>query len=151
MKKKTGKSMPLNSITFEQLKKDPIGKIYIDRTKDNIRFIVLRGPASLCAYLSVTGDAGKLLAVENAIDREKDELDFRCHGGITFHGQGRLLPPGYWFGWDYGHAGDRFLFEDTIPGGTLHDRADIAWTPEMVDEDSKSSIAEFKGLVRNRK
>ncbi|WP_157266534.1 hypothetical protein [Azohydromonas aeria] len=64
-----------------------------------LRALVLRGPMSLLAYIGVPLDhwaAGT-------------DLDFRCHWGITFEGEGEgmMRPAGwYWWGWDYGHCTD---------------------------------------------
>jgi hypothetical protein len=65
-----------------------------------LRGLVLQGPIALCAYVGVPLDhwaAGM------------EDLDFDCHWGITFRGEGdgAMRPAGwYWYGWDYGHCTD---------------------------------------------
>lgn len=63
------------------------------------RALILQGPFSLCAYLGVP--QSHWLA-------DMHELELRCHGGVTYQGEGTGYRPAgwYWYGWDYAHAGD---------------------------------------------
>ena len=68
------------------------------------RGLILQGPLSLCAYIGVPND--HWLA-------NIDDINFVCHRAITYQGEGdgELRPLGfYWYGWDYGHSGDRLTF-----------------------------------------
>jgi hypothetical protein len=65
-----------------------------------LRGLILQGPFCICAYLGVPQD--HWIA-------DMPSLEFDCHWGVTFNGDGgsSLRPAGwYWYGWDYGHAGD---------------------------------------------
>jgi hypothetical protein len=133
--------------TFDEIRKDPPGTTYIDRIEEGIRFIVMRGPGALCAYVSIVGNIGKILHVENALDQTRQELDLNCHGGVTLEGTSSFLPDGYWYGWDYAHAGDRLMFDIHLETkyGPIGDKE---WTPEMVDEDSKEAREQMKEYVK---
>jgi hypothetical protein len=64
------------------------------------RGLVIRTPFALCAYIGVP---------KNHWIANMPELQFRCHWGVTFSGEGDgIARPKdfYWYGWDYGHAGD---------------------------------------------
>lgn len=72
------------------------------------RGLVRHGGVSLCAYIGVPEDHW-------AADME--EFDFDCHGGITLRtlGDGVSFPKGwYWYGWDYGHFGDKLNFPPEV-------------------------------------
>jgi|HubBroStandDraft_1064217.scaffolds.fasta_scaffold03153_5 hypothetical protein len=97
------------SATFEQLAEDKVGTIYIDRFDKGLRIVVLRGPASLCAYIGVP--VAHPLAGE-----QYDNLPIECHGGLTFAGEGatekNCLPPGhFYYGWDYSHCDDAAFYD----------------------------------------
>lgn len=67
-----------------------------------LRGLVLQGPMTLCAYLGVPRDHWAA---------NMDELDFDCHGGITFRAEGggendSWPADWFWYGWDYGHWRD---------------------------------------------
>lgn len=72
------------------------------------RGLVLRSEFCWCAYVGVP---------ESHWMADMHELDFQCHRGITFNAPGGdgVRPAGWhWYGWDYGHAGDRLLLSDAI-------------------------------------
>lgn len=69
-----------------------------------LRGLIIQGDFALCAYLGVPQDHWVA---------DMDSLEFPCHWGVTFNGPGGdgLRPEGwYWYGWDYGHAGDAIAF-----------------------------------------
>jgi len=111
-----------------------------DETRDGVRFIVVQGPVCLCGYVGIPLDhplAGK----------HYDDIDLPCHGGMTFSGEGtgEYLPKGfYWYGWDYGHAGN-FM---NLPGGIGDRLGGRRWTVEEVVEDSREAISAFIQLVK---
>lgn len=93
----------------------PVNAVLRDYTDDTsgLRYLVVRGPFSFCAYVGVPADHA-LSSLE--------ELDFECHYGITFQqwgAAGTPWPEGwYWWGWDYGHYCDRIDWEAMLPAGT---------------------------------
>jgi hypothetical protein len=101
-----------------------------------IRGLVKQGPFSLLGYLGVP-DGHWAAAAE--------ELDFACHGDITFRGEGdgENLPAGwYWYGWDYAHAFDRLTLPPelirNLPNHLVDyfaNRSGKAWAPEEVKEE----------------
>ena len=121
-----------------------------------LRGLVLRGPFSLCAYLGVPQQ--HWLA-------DIDDLEFPCHWGVTFRqaGDGALWPAGwFWFGWDYGHAGDFIdvpdeirVLEDLLPpemrkmlnGGFL--RKGKNWTVEEVEHDLVDAALSLNETLEN--
>jgi hypothetical protein len=109
-----------------------------------LRALVLRGPFCFCAYVGVQADH-TLAGLE--------EFDFECHWGITWKswGDDEFLPAGwYWWGWDYGHAGDRMdlpemppefkeLFDELdelLASEGIVKRAPKDWTVEEVTQDA---------------
>ena len=115
------------------------GKILVDRFEDGFRFLVMRGPSTLCAYFGVSEDhplAGKAY----------DDIPIECHGGLTFASGGRdNWPKGwYWYGWDYGHCDDYAIYDDTLSGL----RNGKKWTVKAVVEDSWWTVHSFKKLAR---
>jgi len=123
------------NVTWEEVVNADYGHVYIDRFEDGLRFLVLRGPGSLCAYVGLAKDhplAGK----------SYDDLPVDCHGGLTYSGDSlKGAPEGYWwYGWDYAHCDDQSTYTDRIEGKQ--------WTPEEVDKDSWHALYDFKKLVR---
>lgn len=116
--------------------------IHIDRWQDGLRFVVLDGPMSLCAYVGIP-------ATHPLAGHGYDNLPVDAHGGLTYAGG---LPNElarddglYWYGWDYGHAGDFLRMPDgvrNLPG--IHGKE---WTPELVDKDSWSALYDMKRLM----
>jgi len=96
-------------VTFEQAATMPISTVFVDRHEDGYRFLVMRGPASVVAYLGVPES-------HPLAGRAYDDLPLDCHGGLTFAGLGGgkrdAFPAGwYWYGWDYAHSGDRSFYD----------------------------------------
>lgn len=101
-----------------------------------IRGLVKQGPFSLLGYLGVPNGHWAAAA---------EELEFDCHGGITFRdeGDGEILPAGwYWYGWDYAHASDLLsLPPELMQNLPKHlsdyfaNRVGKAWTLEEVKEE----------------
>ena len=57
---------------------DEVGRIVFDKFEDGIRFIVMRGPASWCAYVGIPND-------HPLAGFDYDSLaDINAHGGLTF-------------------------------------------------------------------
>lgn len=129
--------------TFEAIAEDEVGTVYVDRWEDGARFVVLRGPSALCAYLGVP-------PTHPIAGHSYDDLPVSAHGGLTYAGdQLKGLDGGlYWYGWDYAHAGDRSFYDLKYPEMISRVAGDHAWTPDKVDEDSWEAIYEFKSLMR---
>lgn len=130
----------MNESTFEDLLKLEIGHILHDAVEDGVRFIVLRGPCSLCAYVGVPNDHP--LAGMNY-----DDMPVECHGGLTFAGNMKELPAErYWYGWDYAHAGDLSFYDVVRHNSPFRDST--AWTVKAIVDDSWSALYSFGKLVR---
>ena len=131
-----------NALTWEQIKQEKSGTILHDVFEDGVRFIVMRGPCSLCAYVGIPSEHP--LAGLNY-----EDLPIRAHGGLTFgdEGDGEYRPKGfYWYGWDYGHCGDCAFYYDKEPN--LISLGDKKWLVEDVIKDSWETIYDFRQLVR---
>lgn len=112
---------------------------------DGIAWKIVRQPMNMCAYVGI-GPTHPVAWMSY------DDVNISCHGGLTFKSmpgkwdgelEQALWPPEYtWFGWDYGHAGDRLFIDfDLFPmDGTFWD-ADMIY-PEVLDV-----IAQFKELM----
>jgi hypothetical protein len=141
--------------TFKQLVNDERGTIYIDRREGDMRFVILKGGYALCAYVGAPKShplhiAEKIKLVERKLDNDSGyrEIEINCHYGLTY-GPGSLDLDDDWlfYGWDYGHAGDRLLMDfHDIPLPFIMGKG-IEWTPEMVERDSQEAIADFKRLM----
>jgi hypothetical protein len=94
-----------------------------------LRGLVVRGPYSWCAY--VGAPVGHFLSTF-------EELEFNCHWGITFRGRGEAGSPlpsdHFWFGWDYGHAGDATLLSALTDGLDVRLGRLKRWTVDEVAE-----------------
>ncbi len=135
---KMAKKKSLLDRTYLECSKDPLGFIYEDVKKDGIRYLILRGPGSVNAYLGIPEKHP--LAGFNY-----DDIELSVHGGLTYGQLGKLpyWPEGwFWYGWDYAHAGDLGFYE-------LHyhterqTHEETRWTPEMVHEEVMETIPQF--------
>jgi len=131
-------------MNWQEIKEKPSGTILHDEFDEGIRFIVMRGPCSLCAYVGVPIDHP--LAGFNY-----EDLQVRAHGGLTFagggKGDGKYRPKDfYWYGWDYGHSGDKAFYYDDYP--ELLNPDDREWLIEDVIADSWETISDFKELAK---
>lgn len=120
-----------------------VGTIVHDILEDGLRFIIMRGPFHFCAYIGVPKD-------HPLAGFEYDAISFvSAHGGFTFAGEGtkeNKWPEGYyWYGWDYGHYGDRSYYASEITS-TISERNDKDWTIEEVIKDSWGALYDFKKL-----
>lgn len=147
----TNQNMNYETATFEELSTLKSGTILEDAYLNGVRYIIVRGPVALCAYVGVP--SGHPLA-----NRDYNELPLSVHGGLTYAGEGddKPWPKGYyWYGWDYGHYGD-VTFYDLIPGfsplhdgfSPLHDRAATRWTFKQVKSEIWDATYEFSRLVK---
>ena len=130
---------------WEELVKTESGTILHDEYDEGLRFIVMRGPCSLCAYVGLP--SAHPLAGHNY-----DDLPVSAHGGLTFAAEGHdAWPEGfYWYGWDYGHSGDSaFYYSDPklthIFEGRHQDEK--KWLVKDVVADSWGALYDFKHLM----
>ena len=131
-------------LTWEQIRIKETGTILHDQFKDGLRFIVMRGPSSLCAYVGVPID-------HPLAHFDYDDLPVTAHGGLTFAGEGdKWRPEGfYWYGWDYSHAGDKSMFAKELPDNLLALHGDDKeWLVQDVIRDSEDTLFDFKSLLR---
>ena len=102
-----------------------------------LRLAICRGPACFLAYIGVP--RGHRIAGESS-------LDFPCRWGVTFSGYSTPLLPAnfYWWGWDYGHAGDFMEFseipENLLPMNSTAQRISL----EEVRTDAFAIFEKFK-------
>lgn len=124
--------------TWDDVKAATAGDVFCDEFEDGVRFIIVRGPAALCAYLGIP-------TAHPLAGFEYDDLPVEAHGGLTYsgarvHGDGST----YWYGWDYAHSGDRSTYDRIY----ATDRDEAAWTPALVYADSWEAKWSFGKLVR---
>ena len=121
-----------------------VGHIFVDRHEQGLRFIIMRGPCSLCAYAGVP--ESHPLAGQRCYD-----LPIECHGGLTFSQLGgkKDFPSGYWwYGWDYSHCDDYVTYYDK-PGFDSELRSNSKkWTVKDVEGDTWTTLYGFKKLLR---
>ena len=127
------------TLTAKEVKE--IGTIVYDVFDEGIRFIIKKSSWHWCGYIGIPLDHP--LAGFNY-----EDLDFiSAHGGLTFASSGSdKWPEGYyWYGWDYGHAGDYCHYDIKIDN-MIESEKD--WTIKEVIEDSRDTLYEFKKLIR---
>lgn len=114
-----------------------VGTIVYDVFDEGVRFITMRGPFHWCGYLGIPLD-------HPLAGFDYDAVPLEAHGGLTFSSKARdVWPEGYWwYGWDYGHSGDRSYFSSGA------DRDGKDWTIKEVIEDSQNTVWEFKTLMK---
>lgn len=122
--------------SFAELAAMKSGTILEDGYENGVRYIIMRGPCALCAYVGVP--EGHPLA-----GKDYDDIPLGVHGGLTFAGRGDgRRPEGmYWYGWDYGHAGDVPFYAGAREPGK-------AWTTSDVREEIWGATYEFAKLMR---
>lgn len=134
-------------MNWEELLQVKEGEIILDKFDEGIRFIIIRGPSALCAYIGIPLD-------HPLSGFDYDSIPIECHGGLTFAGKGDgYRPEGYyWYGWDYGHSGDYAFYYDTLPQLTNSlsylRQQDKKWTPDEVEKDSWSAMYSFRTLMK---
>ncbi len=131
-------------MNYEDVRQKAVGEILHDEVDEGLRFIIMRGPVSLCAYIGVPLD-------HPLAGHSYEDLPVRAHGGLTFASKANdRWPEGYfWYGWDYAHSGDYCFFVDEPPiAGMFDHSADHKWTVEEVKEDSWSALYDFKRLMK---
>ena len=138
--------MTTADITWQDVVAAPFGHIFVDVEGENgTFFVVLRGPKSLCAYLSAPVEH----PLEGVPYQDIDGV-IPVHGGFTHSGTLEHFPAikeqRHWFGWDYAHGGDRSVSDayGPIPASTY----ETSWTPSMVVDDSWSARYAFDQLVK---
>lgn len=130
----------MKKIGWSQILRDKEGTVYKDWTQDGIRCQIVRGTAALCAYLGVPID-------HPFAGRDYDDVSLECHGGLTYSRKGCNAgrPVGWWwYGWDYGHAGDAVVFSNRIHG---HE-----WLPVEVKKEIDNFVFhDFQQLAKKAK
>jgi hypothetical protein len=129
--------------TWEELKSIKSGTILHDTFEEGIRFIVMRGPSSLCAYIGVP-------ITHPLSGHDYNDMPINCHCGLTFSMKGDKdnFPDGfYWYGWDYSHCDDYSFYYDDLPSSMHHSRGK-KWLVEDVVKDSWEAIYDFQKLMK---
>ena len=127
-------------LSFKELAGLESGTILEDAYENGVRYLIMRGPCALCAYVGVPLDhplAGK----------DYDSIPLDCHYGLTFAKEGaedNYRPAGwFWYGWDYGHSGDRAFYDLKDNRG----RGDVEWDVSMVKEQIRGVTYDFNKLM----
>lgn len=128
------------AVTWTDVVKAEPGHVFSDFEESGIRVRVLRGPASLCAYVGVPTD-------HPLVGFRYDDIPLDVHGGLTYAGAG-LIGLGkdlYWFGWDYAHSGDYCVYYDTTGIGSdrTHEKR---WLPGEVAAEAREAAKQLARL-----
>jgi hypothetical protein len=128
------------SANWSELLAAPSGKIFVSEIDNGLRFVIVRGPAALCAYVGLPEDH-PLAGFSN------EDINVNAHGGLTYAGAGDgvagRVTGWFWYGWDYAHAGDA-SFYDAIRGKR---EDETRWDVAAVVADSQSTLDEFRRLA----
>jgi len=129
--------------TFEQLAEDAEGTVYVDRFEDGVRLVILRGPASLCAYLGIP-------LSHPLAGNSYDDLSIDCNGGFTYGAPGgkitALDAKLYWWGWDHAHCGDKCFYDLKYRLGVGRND-EKGWTVEDVEKEVWKAVYDLKRLM----
>lgn len=101
--------------------------------------ILSMGGRNFCTYVGIPID-------HPLAGYDYELLPVECHGGLTYGeaGDGEYRPEGYyWYGWDYGHAGDLTWWSDDTPDFGFNEKD---WTLTEVKNDAWQAIYEFSKL-----
>ena len=129
-------------------KVEEVGKIVFDEFDEGLRFIIMRGPYHWCAYVGIPSE-------HPLAGFAYDDLPVDCHGGLTFSSDGggerkgkpSPWPEGYWwYGWDYGHLGDKSFYGEGKDYSFKENEQN--WTVEEVKKDSWGTKYDFKKLMK---
>jgi hypothetical protein len=131
----TAPHFPL-AIDEEQVVTASVGAVLREGFSEGARWIIMRGPSNLCAYVGVPVDHP--LARTDAYDA----LPLEVHGGLTFSGDRTSAPGWFFWGWDYGHIDDISIYSTGISGsGHL-------WTVDEVAKEVSDVLYDFHRLMR---
>lgn len=135
----------LTTATWEDIFKAEGGTIFMDKFDEGVRFIIMKGGSSLCAYIG--------FPVDHPLSGfGYDDLPVTAHGGLTFSskGEGKWPEAYWWYGWDYAHSGDYCDYYDKTPLAlSAYSRSnDKKWLVEDVEKDSWETIYQFKQLAK---
>lgn len=125
--------------TWKDVVDAEVGKVFIDRFDEGLRFIVLRGPAALCAYVGVP-------LSHPLAGHSYEDLPIECHGGLTYANSGggdrSFLPADFfWYGWDYAHCYDKSTYDGVGREGK-------EWLSQDVDAEAWTPLYQFRKLMR---
>jgi hypothetical protein len=130
--------------TFAELATMKSGTILERGYENGVRYLIVRGPLSLCVYVGVP--EGHPLT-----GKDYNDLPLNVHGGLTFAGKGDgyFRPAGmYWYGWDYGHSGDVSFYDLDSEMPRLSSAGDKRWTVEDLKGEIWSATYDFAKLMR---
>lgn len=136
--------MSTTVFTWEDVVAAEVGKVFHDSFENGVRFIVLRGPFHLCAYLGIP-------LSHPLAGFSEDDIPVDCHGGLTWSraGSGGYLPEGFWwYGWDYGHCDDYMISESISAAYAEHNDKLQKWDVDGVLKDAWEAKYSFSKLVR---
>jgi len=135
-----------DNLTVDKLEK--VGTIVFDEFDEGLRFIIMRGPYHWCAYIGIP--------LEHPLSGFfYGDLNIDCHCGLTFssigggerYGKPDPRPEGYWwYGWDYGHLGDKSFYGTGKEYEFLENSKN--WTIGEVKKDSWKAKYDFKKLMK---
>lgn len=138
-------------LTFEECAAKPFGHVFLDHLRGpDIRFVIMRGPCSLCAYVGIR----KEVCPYNT----EDSFPVSVHYGVTFCNEQMTVgnevdKERRWFGWDYAHHMDATMLTDDIKkrlkGLEIPDQT--KWTPLMVYKDSFAALQKLSKLLHAQK
>lgn len=124
-----------------------VGAVLAEGWYEGIQILVRKGSCSFCAYIGIPEDHP--LAGKNYDDEPVCGL--QCHGGLTFSREGGGdWPAGYWwYGWDYGHLGDKIHYPSGIELPNREPEHD--WTLGEVVEQAQEVAGRFLELEHEPK
>ena len=139
------KTIPINPIPKTATAGDvkEVGRIVYDKFTNGLRFIIMRSKLHFCGYVGIPNG-------HPLVGFDYNDFSFvEAHGGLTFSGEGEGWPEGYyWYGWDYGHVGDKIYVDYSWDGFKKWQDGNKEWTVNDIIEDSQNTLETFESLMK---
>lgn len=127
----------MNTMTWEELIKVPVGEILYDEIMDDVRIVVRRNRFSLCGYYGLP----VVHPLTGTDYMAMPDIDVHC--GLTYDGYLEGVKDWYFWGWDYGHYMDKTL-SDVLPQVEEEARE---WLVKDVVSDAIDNLGNFKRIA----
>lgn len=133
------------TMTWQELVEAEVGTVLQHGTHCGVEYYIVRGPVCVLAYIRIPEGSSYL-------EGGYCEYDIDVHGGLTYKGtkwwKGDVegSTGSLYFGWDYGHYGDRCFFDKTLFSYT-----DMEWTDDLVLPEVLEACEHFARLIELEK
>lgn len=135
--------------------------LYLEVNDDDTAICIIDRGGWPCSYIKMPEDIYQNYVKSINWDGNYDDIDVWVHGGVTFGEYCKLLirsdhshydqfkvdervPEGYWFGWDYAHAGDYCYRDLPDPAFQWDSTYEKKYTTEELIEEAHEALKELR-------